>query len=307
MTKTLTGRALFTRFFSILPLLALPLASMATPSISADEKQAGIFQLGKVTNNPLKQNKRMQPMADLLATQLGYEKGLNTFTQNVQDMQQKMQRSEVDLFTGSAYEAGVLIHSGVGEALALKSKEGKKDYRAIIVVRLDSSIQSVDQLGGKAIAFEDTDSTSAYRVPYIELSKAGFTLTEKHGKPRNNKHIHYRFSGSEQNSSALLYRGLVDAIALSDADWNKRENVPGFQKKQFRIIFTSQPIPRALEVVRSTLDEKTKNRLQQILLNLHKNEETEPVMALYHKTKEFSSVTEDTLQYLRELGEYFKE
>lgn len=302
-----TAKLLPVIVFALITLCMLPSNSLASAEQNKQAVQGDRFSLGKITPNPARQYKRMQPMAELLATELGYLQGGSVFTKNIPDMQEKMRAGEVDLVTGSAFEASVLIASGVGEILALKSKRGKRDYNSIIVVRKDSPIESIDELGGKTIAFEDPGSTSAYRVPYILLDKLGFALSESSSPPTGDKHINYQFSGNEQNSSALLYRGLVDAIALSDNDWQDTENVPLFQKNQFRIIYTSPPIPRSLEVVRSSLDKKSKNRLRQILLDLHKNAKAELVMEGYHKTTEFSPVTEEALQYIRELGEFFKQ
>lgn len=269
-----------------------------------------VFQIGKITSNPLKQHKRIKPMADLLAAKLKITQGRTVFTKNVSAMKEKLESAEVDMFTGSAYEAAVLIQSGAGEALALKAKEGTKEYRSIIVVRADSSINSILQLAGKSIAFEDQNSTSAYRVPFIEFKSAGIKLIDSRNKPdraaTGNNLAHYLFSGSEQNSSALLYRGIVDAIALSDLDWNKADNVPEFQKAQFKIIHTSPPIPRAIEIVRTTMAEETKTRLRQILLNLHEDGSSKKIMKSYHTTSEFSRIPDNTLTYLRELGDHFK-
>jgi len=265
-----------------------------------------VFRLAKVTSNPLKQHQRLQPMADLLAEKMQLKKGDTLFAKNILAMQEKLESGDVDLFTGSAYEAAALIESGVGEALALKFKEGTSEYKSIIVVHEDSNIETIGQLNGKLIAFEDPDSTSAFRVPFIELKNAGLKLAESRYKPADHKVVHYRFSGSEQNSSALLYRRTVDAIALSNLDWTRNENVPDFQRNQFKIIHSSPPIPRAIEVIRSSLDKDTKARLQEILLNLHKDKKASRVMRSYHKTTEFSPVSNETLTYLEKLGKYFK-
>lgn len=267
--------------------------------------QGTVFKLGKVTSNPLKQHQRLKPMADYLAEQLQAAKADTVFAKDIGEMQQRMLSGDVDLFTGSAYEAAMLIKSKAGEAMALKFKEGVKEYKAIIVVRKDSGIDSLDQLKGRIIAFEDPDSTSAFRVPLIELKKAGLELAESRTRPADRKVLNYRFSGSEQNSSALLYREAVDAIALSDKDWERGDNVPRFQREQFRIIHSSPAIPRAIEVVRSSMRQETKNRLQKTLLNLHKDTDNSGIMKAYHKTSEFGSVSGETLGYLQELGNYF--
>jgi len=270
-----------------------------------EQSESNILRLGKVTSNPQKQYKRIQPMAELLAAELGYDKGLSLFTRNIEGMLQKLHNGEVDVFTGSAYEAAILIHSGAGEVLALKHKEGVHEYRSIVVVRSDSGIDSIDQLRGKTIAFEDEDSTSAFRVPRMEMEKAGLKLTEDGISSPVDELVHYRFSGSEQNSSAWLYRGTVDAIALSNLDWARSDNVPAFQQERFKIIFSSRPIPRAVEVVRASMSQTARADLRQALINLQPDGEVTAIMRAYHKTTQFSPVDSDTIIYLEELADYY--
>lgn len=303
------GRCLLVCLITTLFYLNAEASEPLSSSVEAkkeQEKAPETFYLGKVTSNPRKHYKRVQPMASYLAPKLGYAQGAATFTRSLHDMVQVIKQGKVDMFSGSAYEVAIIMQSGAGELIALKSKRGVNQYRTVIAVRTDSGIDSIEQLRGKTIAFEDPDSTSAYRVPFMELSEAGYQLREHRARPSNKDVIHYRFSGSEQNSSAWLYRGTVDAIALSDLDWANSKNVPIFQRDEFKIIYSSAPIPRALELVRTDMPDETKTQLQKILLDLHEDRQAEFAMSAYHGTTEFSPISETTAAYLARLASYYK-
>lgn len=262
------------------------------------------FNLGKVTINPRKQHAYTEPMADYIAGQMGLNQGQSVFTKAIPDMIEKFRLGKVDLFTGSAWEAAALIQSGYSEPMAIKHKNGSPFYHSLIVARKDSGIRALSDLQGKLFAFEDRGSTSAYRIPAMEMMKAGLTLKESKDFPETAT-VHYRFSSSEQNSSAWLFLGKVDAIALSDNDWKKADNVPEFQRELFEIIYKSEPIPRAMEVVRANLDNETKAKLRELLLNLNTEGAESEVMGLYHQTTNFSEIDQSTLGYLPELANFY--
>lgn len=299
------------------------------------------FFIGKVSTNPKKQNELIQPMANYMATQLGFSGGGALFTKSIDEMLLAFSENKVDLFTGSAYEAAVLVESGLGNAIATKIKQGEEDYRSIIVTRRDSGIDSIEQLVGNIIAFEDESSTSAYIVPRMILEKNGLRLAIGKEKPDNNQLIHYRFSESEQNSSAWLYRNIVDAIAISDSDWNNSQTIPEYLKQEFQIIHSSASIPRAIEVVRSNLSVKVKQSIQNVLFNMSNAvNSTEPELASsdspflsilkpdgregqifrngaefneiqsilnrYHHTEGFKPVSNDLNIYLKHLATFYK-
>lgn len=263
------------------------------------------FRIGKVTLNPARQEKKIAPMAEFLAARLNYEKAGTVYARNIQDMVKKFQLDEVEYFTGSFWEAAVLINAGVADPVAVKFKERSEGYRSLIVVRANSDIQDLTNLRGKLVAFEDPDSTSAFRIPFLRMREAGLDLVESLDRPDTSDSVHYRFSNAEQISSAWLYRDIVDAIGISDNDWEKADNVPEFQKNLFRVIYTSEELPRAVDVVRKNISSHHKLALKEVLLDpsLPLNE---PVLLdQYHETSGFSGVDNVTFKLLENFASYY--
>jgi phosphonate transport system substrate-binding protein len=272
---------------------------------SSQVSEASEFRIGKVTLNPAKQEKEIAPMAGFLSQQLGYNEAGTVYTKDIDDMVELFARDEVEFFTGSFWEAAVLINEGVGEAVAIKFKRQSPIYRSLIVVHRDSEIEEISDLAGKLIAFEDPDSTSAYRVPYLQMRKAGLEMVENIRRPEHDSLVHYRFSNSEQISSAWLYRGIVDAISISDSDWSKADNVPSFQKEQYKIIYTSDELPRAVEVVRRNMPPENKQKLRNILFDPNLPENQADILDNYHETSGFIAPDPDTIKELENFSRYF--
>ena len=155
-------------------------------------------------------------------------------------------------------------------------------------MRKDSGIETLQDLAGKTIAFEDPFSTSGYLLPTRAIESAGLRL-EAEAHAQSDASLRYRFSGSEQNSSALLFRGSVDAIALSDYDWLRANHVPDNQRTQCAIIHVSEPVPRAIELVRATMPEAEKQALRSFMLRMHLNPAQENALEDYHDTGRFPS------------------
>lgn len=263
------------------------------------------FRIGKVSTNPSNQEEHIGSMSVFLAAQTGYQNAGTVYTKDIWDMVKKFQRDEVEFFTGSLWEAAVLVNEGVGEPVAVKFKEQSRIYRSLIVVRADSDIQSIADLAGKLVAFEDPSSTSAYRIPYLRMRDSGLNLVENISRPDNNSSVHYRFSNSEQISSAWLYSEIVDAICISDSDWAKTEHVPDFQKETYRVIYASPELPRAIEVVRKNISAEHKQKLKQTLLDPTFPFNEQELLDDYHETSGFAEIDAETLKALENFSRYF--
>jgi len=279
--------------------------AVASFSSFAQTDNSQEFRIGKVTLNPARQEKKIAPMSEFLATQLDYEKAGTVYARNIQDMVKKFELDEVEYFTGSFWEAAVLINTGVADPVAVKFKERSEGYRSLVVVRANSDIQDLSDLRGKLVAFEDPDSTSAFRIPFLRMREAGLDMVENLDRPNASDTVHYRFSNAEQISSAWLYRDIVDAICISDSDWEKADNVPEFQKDLYRVIYTSEEFPRAVDVVRRNMPSHHKQALEEALLDPSLSLNEPVLLDQYHETSGFAGVDNETLKQLENFASYF--
>ena len=63
-----------------------------------------------------------------------------------------------------------------------------------------------------------------------------------------------------------VHRGLVDAGAFSDIDWEQSDDMPPELKGDFEIFHWSAPLPRALVVIRPGLAPSLEEQIKQAFL-----------------------------------------
>jgi phosphonate transport system substrate-binding protein len=117
-------------------------------------------------------------------------------------------------------------------------------YFSVILVRSDSRLKTLKDLGSAKVAFVDQKSTSGYLYPSVELKRNKIVL-----KPEQ-----IQFSGSHSNSVSLLEQKKVDAIAVFSDDEKALKSA--FQKYQMtktkvRRLWVSEPIPNDPFAVRA--------------------------------------------------------
>jgi len=113
------------------------------------------------------------------------------------------------------------IARGLGRtAKAVAMRDSDRDLTSVVVVRVDGSVKSLDDLRGRTVAVGAADSPQATLLPLDHLAAAGLVpgtdfavrrfdvLLGKHGD-----HI-----GGERDAARALATGEVDAVCLLDAN-----------------------------------------------------------------------------------------
>ena len=272
-------------------------------SVSDDRKSTLV--IGKVTQNPRKHHPRLKYIADYAVSQmkdLGITQADVLFAKNNQEMVDYLNQGKIDWITETLYSALMFCQEAEAEILARRWKGGVRDYHTVIFTRNDSTINSIKDLKGKKITFEDPGSTSSYFVPISELTKNGFELIELKG-PRSKspeKKVGYVYSGSDLNTTTWVYKGLTDAGAISNLNWENPEDCPHAFKKNLKIIHRSKPYPRALELIRKNITPEIKQRLKEVLLNARNDPRAKDALRAYDKTTDFDEVSQHTHNLLVE-------
>ena len=123
--------------------------------------------------------------------------------------------------TETPFVAFDMMEEGLAEPLMREWKKGVAEYHTVIIARGDDEIESLEDLRGRNFAFEDAGSTSGYFLPRVALEAAGLSL-EKLDDPRGTPAgdaVGYSFANGEINVVAWVNRGLADAGAISNLDW----------------------------------------------------------------------------------------
>lgn len=261
--------------------------------------------IGKVSSNPKKHYPYLKPIADYVAHKmgdLGYVNARVLMAKDNEEMVRFLREGRVDWVTETPFSAMALKKQSGAELLLRKWKKNVAEYHTVFFTRKDSGINSLEDLKGKTIAFQDKGSTSAYFIPAYLLIQNGNSLLEvsNHTEKPDGDHTAYLFAEEEINMSTWVHKGIVDAAAFSNLDWAKGDNTPDFFRKDMTIFFRSKSYPRAIELVRGDLPVKVKRRMEQILLTIHKDPSAEAVLKAYQKTKKFDALTPEILKTLEE-------
>lgn len=267
-----------------------------------------ILVIGKVTDNPKKHYRYLRPIVNYAAKQmkdLGIIEARVLMAKDNRQMINYLKEGKVDWITETPFSAVLFEQKGNAEILLRKWKKGVPEYRTIFFTRKESDIYSLSDLKGKSIALQDAGSTSAYFVPASVMIREGLDLVllPSLRETPTGSAVGYVFAGQEINISTWVFRGLVQAGAFADLDWNKEDHVRKVFRNEMRIFYETEPIPRALELTRKDLDPSIKQRLKTILLNAHNDPKGKKALALYQKTKKFDELDEKGLSALTEVAD----
>ncbi|HLZ68634.1 MAG TPA: phosphate/phosphite/phosphonate ABC transporter substrate-binding protein [Dehalococcoidia bacterium] len=144
-------------------------------------------------------------------------------------------------------------------------------YKAFIITKTDSGINTLADLKGKSFAFGDTTSASSSLVPKGALIKAGIN------PDKDLKSVNI----SNQSAIAIaVYQGKADAGAIyNDARTNKevKDQFPDILDKT-KVIYTSDLIPCDPQIVRKDLTQALAGQIRAALLKYSADPEGKTVL-----------------------------
>jgi len=243
-------------------------------------KPKEIITIGRTSEDIHKEHDRIGPIINYLAerlTDLGVKKGkvIIAGDNNNSTLVKYFRENKIDLAIDSIFPAIVYYNQVGARPILLGNRKGRDKYCSFIFVRKDSGIESIQDLKGKIIAFEDPGSTSAYLLPKLILQSHNLILDEiiSFNTHSLNTNIGYMFAGSEYNVSSWVFFKKVHAGALSNLDWNDPEDVPNYYSSDLKIIYRGIDVPSILVVARKGLDQYLIHRIKNELINMHQTVE----------------------------------
>lgn len=149
--------------------------------------------------------------------------------------------------------------------LAEINADGADGYQAIVVVRKDSPIQTIEQLKGKSLAFVDPNSTSGYMVPFYHFSQAGYMKPGFFARTG--------FSGSHENGILAVINGTYNAATTfiyseKSSPWLRMEEKGMIKPEQLRVIWRSSKIANGPLTVRKDLPGDLKRDINAAFLSM---------------------------------------
>lgn len=152
----------------------------------------------------------------------------------------------------------------VEPVLVKVNNDGGYGYYSIGFARVDSEINSLEDLKGKVFGFGDPNSTSGYLIPSIEIPKLGYSM--KPGEYFGD----VKFTGGHEQTIVAVSNGDIDAgVTWADGlgNWEDGYNSGALRKAsdaglvdmtELRQIWQSPVIPEGPMVVRKALPQDIK-------------------------------------------------
>ena len=253
--------------------------------------------LGSISSKPAEEIAVFLPLARHLERQLDAKVTVRV-ARNVREMANLMERGEVDFYIDSPFPTLAVQRLADTRLVLRRWKKGVAQYSSVLFVRSASSIQSLDDLRGKTVAFEERHSSAGYQLPRMMLESCGLELEAEPGEGPRAERLCYVFSEDDVNTVAWVRHGKVDAGATNEAYLQASE------PKDLRILATSAPIPRQLVSVRSTLDAKWSKSVTLTLKNLEETEAGRQTLAEFEKTARFDDIPDDVMETVSTMQEY---
>lgn len=248
-----------------------------------------------------------QPLADYLAANLG-EFGISAgevaVAPDEEAMSELLKNGEAHLYFDSPYAATVVYNQSGAVPLLRRWKDGIDEYYSVIVVRKGSDIETLDDLKGQIIAFEDAGSTSGYFMPKAYLLEEGYTVVEKES-PTNvvaDDEIGYVFAGSDENVETWLLNGDVAASTFNVLDY---EELVEEGQTELVVIAQSNPVPRHVAFASPKMDQELQQRITELLLAVHETEEGQAVLEKFNETSQFDELPGGAEATMEELTKLF--
>lgn len=294
------------RFYKMVQALLLASSLLLPVPGMASNLDPTTLVIGKVSHNPRKHYRYLKPIADYAAAHmadLGIHRAKVLMARDNRQMLDYLRQGRVDWVTETVMSASEFATQAGAEILLTKWKKGVPDYHTVFFVRADSTIHELDDLVGRTLALEDQGSTTAFFVPAEILLEHGFRLvrlSSPHDKPPAGT-IGYMLTREEISVSTLVHKGLADAGAFNNLDWEKEDHLPHIFQREMRIIHSSASMPRAVELVRGGLAPAIKGRLKALLLKAHLDPEAAPALQAYQQTSRFEQLSAAELQSILEL------
>jgi phosphonate transport system substrate-binding protein len=293
-------------------------APVTTPTPEPTE-EAGIPEdggkalvLGDISDDPAEVIEGTQPIADYLAERMsdhGYTHGEVRVAASADEMAELLRTGEVDLYMDSAYPAMLIADASGAQPILRRWRRGVEEYHTIIFSTKESGVESLEDLNGKLIAFDNELSTSGFVLPAVFMVEEGLTLIGRKSfdEPVSEDAVGFVFSFDDENTLQWVISGEVAAGATDNVSFG---NFPEEVQDNIVVLAETESVPRQIVLVRPEMDEDVLAALIDLLTTMHENEEGLDVLDTFEDTArfdEFPEGIEAALARMRELQETIAE
>ena len=240
--------------------------------------------------SPQEDARQYLPLLEYLTKEAGYTFELRFTPQDGQIVD--------DLGVGvvqfAALGAGSYIQAhakyGVIPLVRRLNAQGRAEYRSVIVVAPDSSIQTTADLRGKRFAFGSLTSTQGHLIPRIILAQHNLTLDDLKT---------YEYTGSHRNCANTVTSGHSSACGMQDT-LGEELAAAGL----LRIIYTSQYYPSSGIAANKDVPPEVIDKVRQALLDFDPQGRDAPGLYNWDRTEMVNGFIEATDEDYAEIVEW---
>jgi phosphonate transport system substrate-binding protein len=282
-----------------------------TPSLYGAELEApGTLGVGRIARDVAKNLPDLEAVAKWLtpgAADLGFDKVRPVIARDNHEMIDFLKRGIVDLVSETPLSALHFVEEAGATIILRERRMGRDEYRSVILVREDSPIRSLTDLAGHRIAYEDAGSTTAFLLPLAAIKRAGLRTVaiDDATAPPVEGAVSYFFARSEKSILTAVSRGVADAGAMSDENWQDfRHDKPG-PASELRVLHQSEPVPRAFVMTGPLLTQKQRDGMRELLLTMANDRRGLEALDRYNEVDGFDPIGSAMEREIAALGETY--
>ena len=157
------------------------------------------------------------------------------------------------------------------QALVVPQINGETTYQSLVLVSASSLAANILDLRGKRFASADIISTTGWLFPAMLLMGAGEDPNHFFGE--------HLITGSHDRSLEAVVHGYADAAAVHGIVYQQMIGENPSMLKKLRVLIKSPPFGIPPVVVHPTMDPGLKEKVQSILLEMHKDGRGKQILA----------------------------
>ncbi len=265
--------------------------SIESPTRKEPEQTKKILRIGTIADQPLDEIRKFQPLIDYLNAHINSADYTfrATAASSLGHVIDFFNNGKIDILIDSPFPIYTVQEKANLNVILRRWKKGVKEYYSVVFVKKDSGINSVNDLEGRIIAFEDGFSTASYALPKASLHKQKLDLAYQKSPadlvPADK--IGFVFSEDDENTIVWVLQGKVAAGAMNHIAFEK---LAGTQISELKIIHKTITVPRHLVACRRDLDPSILQPLTNALLSMNDTDDGLRALASFGKTARFDLI-----------------
>ncbi|RAS89965.1 phosphonate-binding protein [Priestia endophytica] len=186
---------------------------------------------------------------------------------------------------------------GVNDKDGSPTDELVDSYKSMFIVKKDSGIDSLEDLKGKKIGYQNVTSSAGYVWPAASLMDVGLDPL-KDVQPVTLK-------GHDQAVISLLNGDIDAAVTFQDARTIVQKDYEDVFD-QTKVTHYTEPIPNDTVAVQSDMDEDLRKDIQEAFINIGKDEEGKKIIRDIYTHEGYVKSDDSKFEIVREYGEKVK-